>query len=60
MRSSLIIVLLTVTAVMAWAATVYCPLHGYAPCYDTGQVSPYGSGAHKYHCTCGDNVWVKK
>lgn len=40
-------------------AGVTCPLHDYASCYDTGTISPTGSGAHKWHCTCGDDVWAK-
>jgi hypothetical protein len=41
------------------AADVTCPLHTYASCYNTGQISPTGSMAHKYHCSCGDDVWVQ-
>jgi hypothetical protein len=41
-----------------FAADVVCPLHTYAPCYSTGQVASTGSGAIKWHCSCGDDVWV--
>jgi hypothetical protein len=41
-----------------FAADVVCPLHTYAPCYSTGQVASTGSGAVKWHCSCGDDVWV--
>jgi hypothetical protein len=36
---------------------VTCAIHN-APCYDTGYVA--SSGAHKYHCSCGDDVWVAR
>jgi hypothetical protein len=39
-------------------AGVTCPLHNYASCYDTGQIAPNGGTAHKWHCSCGDDVWV--
>ena len=55
MRKVLIAVLLG--SALAWAAEVTCPLHPGAACYDTGQIAP-ASGAHKYHCSCGDDVWV--
>lgn len=41
-----------------FAANVVCPLHTYASCYSTGQVASTGSGAIKWHCSCGDDVWV--
>lgn len=53
---ALVITLAAVT--LLWAGDVQCPLHTYAACYDTGQVSTTGSGAHKWHCSCGDDVWV--
>lgn len=37
---------------------VVCPLHTYAVCYNTYLTSPTGSGAVKWHCSCGDDVWV--
>jgi hypothetical protein len=46
-------------AIALAAASVTCALHPYAACYDTGQIAPTGSGAHKWHCSCGDDVWVK-
>lgn len=51
---ALIFVLSPIAAV---AADVTCPIHEYATCWDTFQTTP--SGAHKWHCTCGDDVWVK-
>jgi hypothetical protein len=51
--------ILLVSAIVAFAAMVTCPLHSYAVCYNTGQVSPTGSGALKWHCSCGDDVWVR-
>lgn len=57
-------VLFLVAAFLLIAVGVYaknlCPLHTYATCYDTGEVSDTGSGAHKWACSCGDDVWVKK
>lgn len=41
------------------AQTVYCPVHDYASCYDTGRIV-MPSGNHIYHCTCGDDVVVGK
>ena len=40
---------------------VYCPQHGYAPCYYTGQNSRAADGAllYKFRCSCGDEVWVR-
>jgi hypothetical protein len=56
-RTAIVIGLLLVLAGAVYAA-VTCPLHNYAACYDTGQIAPTGSGAHKWHCSCGDDVWV--
>lgn len=49
-------------ALLAAAALweVHCPLHPASTCYDTGEVSPTGSNAHKWHCSCGDDVWVNQ
>jgi hypothetical protein len=47
-------------ALLAFAGTVYCPYHGYAPCYFTGKIAPTGFRAKLYHCTCGDDVWVRR
>jgi hypothetical protein len=60
MKKALLVALLLVSAVAVtvYARDVYCPVHSYASCYDTGQVAPTGSGATKWHCTCGDDVWV--
>jgi len=58
MKRTLMLFVLALAS-LAFAGTVYCPYHGYASCYNTGQIAPTGSGAHLYHCTCGDNVWVK-
>ena len=57
-RTFLIAAVLLCLAGGLYAATVYCPLHSYATCYDTGEMSPTGSSAHKWHCTCGDDIWV--
>jgi hypothetical protein len=56
-RIKTLLAILALTAV-AWAADVVCPLHPYAACYNTGQISPTGS-AEKWHCSCGDDVWMK-
>ena len=56
-RMKTLLMILAVSAV-AWAADVVCPIHTYATCYDTGQISPMGT-AEKWHCTCGDDVWVR-
>jgi hypothetical protein len=58
MKKAIIIILLLGAMAAGAYAAVTCPLHNYASCYDTGQVSPTGSGAHKWHCSCGDDVWV--
>jgi hypothetical protein len=52
----LVLLLLLATAGTAVAYGVTCPLHTYASCYNTGETAP--SGAHKYHCSCNDDVWV--
>jgi len=57
-KTILIVAVLSCFGGAALAATVYCPLHSYASCYDTGELSATGSNAHKWHCTCGDDVWV--
>jgi hypothetical protein len=44
-------------AIMVFAANVTCPIHDYASCYDTGTIAV--SGAHKWHCSCGHDVFVK-
>jgi hypothetical protein len=62
MKKAIIMALLlgAVAAVHAYADNHnYCPLHTYATCYNTGEISDTGSGAHKWHCTCGDDVWVR-
>jgi hypothetical protein len=40
---------------------VHCPEHGYASCYNTGRVKSAADGhlLHLYHCTCGDEWWVR-
>jgi hypothetical protein len=47
---------------LAFAAEVHCPEHGYATCYDTGEVKSAEDGGllHKYHCSCGDEWWVRE
>ncbi len=52
------LLLLTAVAVTVYARDVFCPLHSYASCYNTGEIASTGSGATKWHCTCGDDVWV--
>jgi hypothetical protein len=44
-------------ASQAFATDVSCPLHPYASCYNTHQLSSTGT-AQKWHCSCGDDVWV--
>ena len=46
-------------ATAAWAMSVVCPMHTYATCYNTYQMSPSGT-ADKWHCVCGDDVWVRR
>jgi hypothetical protein len=60
MKKALVVALLMLTAITAtvYARDVYCPLHSYAPCTFTGEIASNGSGAQKWHCTCGDDVWV--
>src|ERR1700676_5296259 len=57
-KTILIAAVLFCSAGALYAATVYCPLHLGQPCYDTGLVSRTGSNAHKWHCSCGDDVWI--
>jgi hypothetical protein len=52
------LLLLTAVAMTVYARDVICPLHSYASCYNTGEIASTGSGATKWHCTCGDDVWV--
>jgi hypothetical protein len=52
------VLLLAVAIVKVCARDVYCPLHSYASCYNTGEIAPTGSNAQKWHCTCNDDVWV--
>lgn len=44
----------------ALASEVHCAYHPLATCYGTGQIShmPDGRAFEKYHCSCGDNVYV--
>jgi hypothetical protein len=61
MKSKMFLVallLLTAVAMTVYARDVFCPLHSYASCYNTGEIASTGSGATKWHCTCGDDVWV--
>jgi len=39
-------------------APVYCPVHKYASCTDTGRISVDGKMRHLYYCQCGDYIWV--
>jgi len=39
-RAALVLLILLTVAFVAIAAEVTCPLHTYASCYDTGQISP--------------------
>jgi hypothetical protein len=47
---------------LAFAATVQCPEHGYASCYNTFETKLAEDGRllYKYNCTCGDNWWVRE
>lgn len=40
---------------------VHCPEHGYAHCFRTGDARTAKDGhlMHKYHCTCGDDWWIR-
>jgi hypothetical protein len=38
-------------------STNLCPIHTYATCYFTGETN---MGAKKYHCTCDDDVWLRR
>lgn len=40
---------------------VYCPEHGYASCFYTGGIKQAADGGllYKFHCTCGDDWWVR-
>jgi hypothetical protein len=44
------------------AADVHCPLHSYASCYFTGatKIAPDGGQLKKYHCSCGDDWWIRE
>ena len=46
----------------AFASDVKCPEHGYASCYNTGSVRTAADGhlLKLYHCTCGDEWWVRE
>lgn len=43
-------------ATVAVADSIRCVIHTYAPCYYTGESN---MGAKKYHCTCGDDMWMR-
>lgn len=61
LRLAVIGLCLSVGAIALWAG-VTCPWHTYATCTPTGQYRyPPGNGVwEKYHCTCGDDVWVQQ
>ncbi len=43
----------------AIAGQVRCAYHPNASCYGTGQIRNLsGRPYEKYHCSCGDDVWV--
>lgn len=47
------------TLVMVLMFSVHCAYHPYAVCYSTGQYKYIGGKPYvKYHCSCGDDVWV--
>ena len=56
-RTAQLMVIFFASVLLALAYAVTCPMHTYASCYNTGEIGGTGQ-AHKYHCTCGDDVWV--
>ena len=61
-RFVIVACLLAVVAIAAYAASVTCPVHPTSStCYATGQYR-YDIPGHiyqKWHCSCGDDVWVE-
>jgi hypothetical protein len=58
LKRLILLTLLGSALLLAWG--INCPVHSYAPCYNTGQISPGGGTAYKWHCTCGDDIWVRR
>jgi hypothetical protein len=61
-RIVMIFGILIMLAGALYAADQYCPVHPYAYCnntYERGPYGPDGKQAIKWHCSCGDDVWVK-
>jgi len=54
-----ILLAILILSALAWAADVECPFHPAAVCYNTGEVSPNDVTVQKWHCSCGDDVWVR-
>jgi hypothetical protein len=61
MKKLVLLVIIILYAMIAVAEEVHCFYHSYATCYFTGETSvlPDGGLAKKYHCTCGDDMWVR-
>ncbi len=53
--------LLFIAALLLAETEVTCPEHGYAKCRNTHEAKYARDGhiLHKYHCTCGDDWWVR-
>jgi hypothetical protein len=47
-------------APLCLASSFNCPEHGWASCYDTGQIGWTADFKmkHLYSCSCGDSWWV--
>jgi hypothetical protein len=65
MRRLIVICLILAALILpalVFASDVHCPEHGYATCYNTGMVKSAADGhlLHKYHCSCGDEWWVRE
>lgn len=53
-RIAIVLGIVGALAGTAWAANM-CARHTYASCYYAGREN----SASKYHCTCGDDVYVR-
>jgi len=60
-RLLIALVIILVLAGVVYAATVTCPVHTYATCFNTyeSKQDDMGHTWYKYECSCGDKVWVK-
>jgi hypothetical protein len=45
-------------ALIIWA-TVTCPFHPWATCYDTGERGGIDMQAHRWACSCGESIWIR-